>query len=77
MATTTLEERVTELESQVAELLKLVHERPAKDAWRKVVGMFANDPEIDDLHKETQRIRDEDRTATRNPAPMMTQPRPT
>ena len=68
MTTTTLEARVTELETHVAELFKLVHERPARDAWRHVVGMFAHDPHIDELHKETQRIREEDRAATRDQA---------
>ena len=63
MATTTIEARVTELETRVAELLKLAHERPARDAWRRVVGMFADDPQIDELHRETQRIREEDRAA--------------
>jgi len=69
MATSTLEARVTELETHVAELLKLAHERPAKDAWRKVVGMFADDPQIDELHQETRRIREEDRAAARNQPP--------
>lgn len=63
MSAGSLEERVTELEIQYAELLKLVQSRPAKDAWRSVVGMFADDPNIEGLHQETQRIRDEDRLA--------------
>jgi hypothetical protein len=32
------------------------------------VGMFADDPEIAELHRETQRLRDEDRAATRGAA---------
>ncbi|HUG69262.1 MAG TPA: hypothetical protein VMM76_16035 [Pirellulaceae bacterium] len=64
MSTVSLEQRVEALETQYAELLEMVRDKPAKDAWRKVVGMFADDPQIEDLHKETQRIREEDRTAT-------------
>jgi hypothetical protein len=44
----------------------MVKDKPARNAWRNVVGMFANDPQIEELHKETQRIRDEDRKATRD-----------
>mgnify|MGYP001244588998 CR=1 FL=1 len=65
MSTANLEERVAALESQYAELLKIVQDRPPKDAWRKVVGMFADDPQIEELHRETHRIREENRTATR------------
>jgi hypothetical protein len=37
--------------------------RPPKDAWRKVVGMFADDPQIEQLHREIHRIREDDRKA--------------
>jgi hypothetical protein len=40
--------------------------RPPKDAWRKVVGMFADDPQIEELHRETRRIREEDRKDARS-----------
>lgn len=66
MSTADIEQRVADLETKYAELLEMVKQRPAKDAWRKVVGMFADDPEIDELHKETLRIREEDRAATRD-----------
>lgn len=66
MSTVSLEDRVEALETQCAELLGVTCVRPAKNAWRKVVGMFGDDPQIDELHKETQRIREEDRTATRD-----------
>lgn len=65
MSTTNLEDRVAALESGYANLLRIVQDRPPKDAWRKVVGMFADDPQIDKLHRETSRIREEDRTAAR------------
>ena len=66
MSTTDLEHRVAVLETQYADLLEMVQDKPTKHAWRKVVGMFADDPEIEELHKETQRIREEDRIANRD-----------
>ncbi len=66
MSTLSLEQRVKALESQYAELSKAVRDKPAQDAWRTVVGMFADDPQIEELHKETQRIREVDRTAARD-----------
>ena len=64
MSTTSLEDRVAALEMRYAELLRIVQDQPPIDAWRQAVGMFANDPQIEELHRETQRIRDEDRMAT-------------
>jgi hypothetical protein len=66
MSSGNLQQRVEALETRYAELLAEVRGEPAKNAWRKVVGMFADDPQIEELHKETQRIREEDRTATRD-----------
>lgn len=63
MSTASLEERVAELELHYAELLKLVQTRPVHGAWRSVVGMFADDQDIQQLHEETRRIRAEDRKA--------------
>ena len=67
MSTARLEDRVAALESQYAELLKMVQGQPPRGAWRKVVGMFADDAQIEALHRETQRIREEDRIAARAP----------
>jgi hypothetical protein len=61
MSTANLEERVAALEKRYAELLQMVQDSRARHAWRKVVGMFADDPHIEQLHQETQRIREEDR----------------
>lgn len=65
MSTPSLEDRVAALESRYAELIRIVRDRPPKHAWREVVGMFIDDPHIEELHRETQRIREEDRKATR------------
>jgi hypothetical protein len=65
MSTASLDDRVTALESRYAELLKMMRGQPPKDAWRKVVGMFADDPQIEALHRETQRLREQDRKAAR------------
>jgi len=66
MSTASLEQRVAALEVQYAEVLEIIQDQPAKNAWRKVVGMFADDPQIEELHKETLRIREEDRAAARD-----------
>ena len=66
MSTASLADRVAALESRYAELLRIVQDQPPKDAWRKFVGMFADDPQINELHQETYRIREEDRTAARS-----------
>lgn len=65
MSTADLEERVAALEKRYAELLQMFQEGRGRNAWRKVVGMFADDPHIEQLHQETQRIREEDRDETR------------
>lgn len=67
MSAASLEQRVEALETQYAELLEIVRDKPDRNAWREVVGMFADDPHIAELHQETQRIREEDRAATRDP----------
>ena len=65
MSTTSLEERVADLETRYAKLLQLVQTQHAQNNWRSVVGLFADDPLIDQLHSDARRIRDEDRAATR------------
>jgi hypothetical protein len=60
MSTSSLEDRVANLEHRFAELLKTM-QSPPKDAWRRVVGMFAADPQIEQLHQETAKIREQDR----------------
>jgi hypothetical protein len=69
MSKPTLEERVTELERLVAQLMaKTESNGPAgsKD-WRSTIGMFADDPFWDEVVEEGRKIREADRkrTATR------------
>ena len=69
MNTARLEQRVAALELRYARILDIIQEQPAKNAWRSVVGMFADDPQIEELHEETQRIRREDRADAHNQEP--------
>jgi hypothetical protein len=61
-----LEKRVAALEWQFAEILKLIRPKTTKAGWRTVVGLFADDPDIEELHYEVRRVREEDRAATRD-----------
>ena len=53
-----LEERVARLEETV---FGNADYEPAPDAWRKTIGMFADDPLFDDFVEECERIREADR----------------
>ncbi|MCE9555173.1 MAG: hypothetical protein K8T91_17630 [Planctomycetes bacterium] len=64
MTARSLEQRVAKLEIRYAELLRLIQNRPSSN-WRSVVGMFADDPHIEELHEEMRRIRDEDRKSAK------------
>ena len=66
MSTADIEQRVAALETQYAQLLEAIRRTPSSGTWRSVVGMFADDPHIADLHRETQRIREEDRAESRD-----------
>lgn len=61
-----LEERLAALESRVAafENATLGHP-PSRDAWKSVVGIFRDDPDIELVHAEARRIREEDRAKAR------------
>ena len=49
-----------------AQLLAMVGDKPDRNAWRIVVGMFADDPDMAKLQQETRRIREENLAATRD-----------
>jgi hypothetical protein len=63
MSKPTLEERVTELERLVAQLLA----RPESNGlgapkdWRSTIGMFADDPIWEQIVEEGRKIREADR----------------
>ena len=58
---TTLEERVTALEETVAQLLSQSDSVVAKKDWRSTLGMFADDPIMQEIDAEGRRIREADR----------------
>ena len=62
MSAADIEHRVEALEEKCAQLEKLVQQQPSRGDWRDVVGMFADDPQIEELHREAARIREDDRT---------------
>jgi len=61
MSAADIENRVEALETKYAQLEKLVQQRPSRSAWRDVVGMFSDDPQIESLQEESARIREQDR----------------
>ena len=58
---TTLEERVAALEATVAQLLSQSDSVVAKKDWRSTLGMFADDPIMQEIDEEGRRIREADR----------------
>jgi hypothetical protein len=64
MAKQTLEERLTRLESRVAELQAEVATRPKKD-WRRTIGAFTDDAGMKEILKEAMRLREADRRKAR------------
>ena len=69
MSQPSLEQRVAQLETQMATLLQgttgdLLAE-PGRDEWKKTLGMFDNDAVMDEIIEETLKVREEDRQRTR------------
>lgn len=60
-----LKQRVAVLESQVAKLLAKQQAQPTPD-WRKTLGMFSGDEEMQRITDEALRFREKDREAARN-----------
>jgi hypothetical protein len=61
VADTTLEERVTTLETLVAELMHAADMSGQKKDWRRTVGMFDHDLIMQEIIEEGRRIREADR----------------
>lgn len=64
----TIKERVTHLESRVAELQAELQsaQRPPKD-WRRTIGAFTDDAGMQEILKEAMRLREADRKKARLP----------
>ena len=60
-SSTTLEERVAELERLVDELMQRSGSSEKEKDWRSTVGMFANDPVMKEIQEEGRRIREAER----------------
>jgi hypothetical protein len=65
MAKNTLEQRVATLEAEVAELRTALARVQRPKDWRRTVGMFAEDPGMQAIFEEAQRIREADRAKAR------------
>ncbi|HYV35398.1 MAG TPA: hypothetical protein VE988_06825 [Gemmataceae bacterium] len=61
MIDTTLEQRLTLLEGQMAQLLTQSPPQMPKKDWRTTVGMFTNDPVMKEIQEEGRKIREADR----------------
>lgn len=69
MSETTLEERVTALEKQVAELMGRILAPPPEKDWRSTIGMFRDDPVMKEIDEEGRKIREADREQARRDNP--------
>jgi hypothetical protein len=63
MVPQTLEARVARLEQQVNLLIggRTDESQPTADDWKQTVGMFRGDPIVEEMVRESRRIREEDR----------------
>ena len=57
MPTATLEERVATLEKEFATLKQVVAPNIPRKDWRDTFGMFADDPEFDDVLRRGREFR--------------------
>jgi hypothetical protein len=65
MPTSSLEERVGILERELAALkVSAANGSPRKD-WRRTIGMFTDDPEMQRLFEEAMKLREADRARAR------------
>ena len=61
MSQATLEDRVTDLEKTVANLIAELHTVDVKKEWRTIVGLFNDDPIAKAIDEEGRKIRQADR----------------
>jgi len=60
-----LEARVAELEKQFAELRAAGANGTRRKDWRRTIGMFTDDPGMQQIFEEAMRIREADRARAR------------
>jgi hypothetical protein len=60
-----LEQRVTALEREVAELKTTLANGSRVKDWRRTIGMFGDDPVMKEIFDEALRIREKDREKAR------------
>jgi hypothetical protein len=65
MSGISLEQRVATLERQMAVVVGLAGNGLRKKDWRRTVGMFTDDPEMQELFSEALQIREADRKKAR------------
>jgi hypothetical protein len=65
MSSITLEERVSALERQLSQLMRMSLRAPSEDAWKSTIGMFQDDPVMKEVQEEGRRIREADREQAR------------
>ena len=57
-----LENRVSSLENQVADILGKIGSNGREKSWRRSLGMFNDRPEMKEIDKQGKRIREKDRS---------------
>jgi hypothetical protein len=74
MAQAKVEERIAELERELAALKAQVATLVKPNDWRSVIGMFEGDEGMKRIFEQARKIREEDRRRTR-PKPAKTKPK--
>jgi hypothetical protein len=65
MAHQSVEDRLTQLENRLTKLQETVERsQPAKD-WRRTIGVFTNDLEMQQILKDAMKLREADRRRAR------------
>jgi hypothetical protein len=62
MSRLSLEERLAALEREVADLKA---QRPHEKDWRRTVGMFTDNPEVQEIFADAMKLREADRKKAR------------
>ena len=61
MSEATIEQRLITLESQMQELMSRLGQPQREKDWRRTIGMFADQPDMQREFHEAQQLREEDR----------------